>query len=1431
MSSSKIGDLPGPVKAGGVGAVFGTMVAGTAALFGKWQLALILAAGLAIVAAMVAAVYWVRAKKAKARSSLLGRAMPGSTPGSISKAESIAKLEALRREFEKGVQKFKDAGRSLYSTPWYVVVGEPGGGKTEAIRHSQVKLITGLQDPLQGVGGTLNMNWWFTRDAIILDTAGKKLFEEVEAGASGEWEEFLNLLKTNRKDCPINGLLLCIPADTLISDTQAQIDKKAGKIAERFEQIQRVLGVRFPVFVIITKCDLIGGFNEFFENLTDLQQNQMMGWSNPAPLNSEFDPKQVEDHLKTVRARLVRRRMRRLIEPTRNEGLDSRRVDEMDALYSLPDNIEALSPRLRQYLETVFVAGAWSQKPLFLRGIYFASSMQEGSPLDLDLANALGIGVNELPKDETRSEQRTLFLKDLFTDKVFPERGLVTRVVNVDALQRKRKMILMGSGIAATLAFMIFLWTQFSSFNTGLERHRDYFSDSVSAYAQDQKPVLLEEHSRKYVADEREVVALLESGQKLAAEKVKAPFIFKPLASLDDTLDQRRGDAYRAMIYSMAIRPAQNLARKDVFEAKQENLAKDVESGRAAETLKAIQELVRWEVGGQRPPKQRREGLENLFKYVLGPRVYGERRASLEKILSAYNAAATIDPRPWPTEGGGQGMPAVQKGIQLYIDYSRASAQRDSATKLQPLIDVQKALIALDTAEKNLWALELTPCETQEKYREQATEWRTRHKAVKEAGERLNSAIAAVKLSPGWNEVDSLASLYDKHARNVIDTGIRDLEELEGCIPPTQTGELLASRQLVTAEITRARAQANDIASSTVSKDLAALSGNLKKVPALPIRTAVAGSAKPQAGEAMAYLVRLDAYDRAERQLASAEQRNWPTSGGKVADIIREIDGQHKVLDEDLAQLAAREEPKETPAFKARASTKDVNTLLALPYARFRIVEGALKANNRSPDDWKKHISLLTESIELRKRPPLPMTAMLPADTFKREFTPEVVREAADVFTDVDARLSDKATPEQAVHIDRDRLRGSLATCKSTWDQYRQQYRTYWHQDWLDDIAFLDMPWKEFHVAVTSLRLGELDDRLAELGKRSQEALQVVGAVNEAQEMVVAVGTGFRRDRDHVLSNWRDLTSDFPTARESFLTRNADEFKRDFTLELENRLLNAYWGKLHLAAMRSLASASKVQVADIAKRLDGYMRFPLAVPGPLPDLTAAELKDARDLVRTIRAGSIRGGAKALANNDPPALDASTKALLESIRGHKMLGEPRRKWVESSSRLLDALPDARKMIVKVTWPHDHKDHDSQSEHMRILRDKRPVTIEQGRKDDSINIRANISATLDLDLVGKPLAFEFGTFVQGRPPVVDGAAVLAANSEWTVLRLLHNPRFKVTPVTDKENTYEVRVCPDNAPRGVVLLLKFDEASAAVPKTLLPKLEDWPKAPKAE
>lgn len=483
---AELADLSTPFKAGAIGVTGGGLTILGFVFREDRQVLLITLLGVIAVVLLLVAYRWFLARRRLAQADTMGENLKAGIrrkPREINNPEALAKIADLQTKFEEGVEKFRAAGKDLYSLPWYLLVGEPGSGKTEAIRHCNVGFPPGLQEEQQGVGGTVNMNWWFTNHAIILDTAGRLMFDQVEAAGTGEWKEFLKLLLKARPKCPINGLLLVIPADSLIVDTADKIEAKAGKIAKQLDTIQRTLGVRFPVFVVITKSDKINGFREFFDPVTNPRlQHQMMGWSNPDPLDAPFNPELVEAHLAAVEKRLARRRLGLLLDPINTEDPSARRVDQVDALYAFPESLAIVGPRLRQYLEMIFVAGEWSPKPLFLRGMYFTSAMREGSALDKDLADLLGVPVESLPEGRVWEKDRAFFLRDLFMTKVFREKGLVTHASSARSVQRRRKVAVLAAGFIAVLGVSAMTVFGVRQLRQNVGEQARYWSDLQSSY-------------------------------------------------------------------------------------------------------------------------------------------------------------------------------------------------------------------------------------------------------------------------------------------------------------------------------------------------------------------------------------------------------------------------------------------------------------------------------------------------------------------------------------------------------------------------------------------------------------------------------------------------------------------------------------------------------------------------------------------------------------------------------------------------------------------------------------------------------------------------------------------------------------------------------------------------------------------------------------
>lgn len=166
-----------------------------------------------------------------------------------------AATEELRRTFEDALAQLKRQrrrGHSLYDLPWYVIIGAPGSGKSTALENSGLRFPvaqrTGRRD-LTGVGGTRNCKWWFTDEAVLLDTAGRYMTQDSDAaGDSREWKEFLSLLSRYRRRRPVNGVILTISAEDLMKQGRKAREEHVVAARHRLEELNAELRIRLPIY-------------------------------------------------------------------------------------------------------------------------------------------------------------------------------------------------------------------------------------------------------------------------------------------------------------------------------------------------------------------------------------------------------------------------------------------------------------------------------------------------------------------------------------------------------------------------------------------------------------------------------------------------------------------------------------------------------------------------------------------------------------------------------------------------------------------------------------------------------------------------------------------------------------------------------------------------------------------------------------------------------------------------------------------------------------------------------------------------------------------------------------------------------------------------------------------------------------------------------
>lgn len=81
-------------------------------------------------------------------------------------------IGSLKDKWQTAMETLKSAKINIYDIPWVLLIGEPQSGKTTTLKQSGLDFPIG-KDALSGAGGTVNCDWWFTNDAVVIDTAGR----------------------------------------------------------------------------------------------------------------------------------------------------------------------------------------------------------------------------------------------------------------------------------------------------------------------------------------------------------------------------------------------------------------------------------------------------------------------------------------------------------------------------------------------------------------------------------------------------------------------------------------------------------------------------------------------------------------------------------------------------------------------------------------------------------------------------------------------------------------------------------------------------------------------------------------------------------------------------------------------------------------------------------------------------------------------------------------------------------------------------------------------------------------------------------------------------------------------------------------------------------------------------------------------------------
>lgn len=377
----------------------------------------------------------------------------------------------------------------LYKLPWYLVLGQENSGKTSFInRSNQNFTLTSVAKASAGSHHKQDPNlaypvdFWIGNESVLIDPPGELISqmefervpladgEELITDANGDieivsgqknhrrelppqthkrlWLNLVDWLKRNRDRRPLNGIVLMVDITSLLEQSPSDRKTLAILLRARLFELSKELGTRLPLYIVLSKFDLIEGFEEFFARLPRSVRENIFGFTFTLDSVTNFDAWLEE--LATEYDRFIRRLDDQVFDALSDAGT----LEERERLFSLVAQLAGIRPILLSFLNEILGTDRYST-PALVRGLYFSSVYQQGllnNAFVTAAANSYGVTV---PIPEAKRESRSLiyFSQQLFQQVIYPEAGLAGDSVNV--LARKRRLLVLHSSVAALACLLM----------------------------------------------------------------------------------------------------------------------------------------------------------------------------------------------------------------------------------------------------------------------------------------------------------------------------------------------------------------------------------------------------------------------------------------------------------------------------------------------------------------------------------------------------------------------------------------------------------------------------------------------------------------------------------------------------------------------------------------------------------------------------------------------------------------------------------------------------------------------------------------------------------------------------------------------------------------------------------------------------------------
>ncbi|VAW49014.1 IcmF-related protein [hydrothermal vent metagenome] len=352
----------------------------------------------------------------------------------------------------------------IYKLPWFLVIGGKGAGKTSLVNRSgqhfsfttatkaSSKNETGIRRRSDTLDLPYDIDWWMSNEAILIDPDGGLLLQQDSDEKKADlapklWQNFIHFLAKTRTRRPLNGVVLVVDLACLVNQKPSDRKAYAGILRARLRELMEGLGTQLPVYIVLSKFDLIKGFDVYFRGIKKSQRDDIFGITFKL---EQSNSNQWLDELDNWYNQLLK-----MLNDHVFDSMSSITVlEDRESLFAFVRQLVGIKEGLQECLADILESDRFST-PAQVRGVYFSSVFQHGIPVNPFLESSARNYKVPLPVSSAlpTMQAATYFVKPLFSQIIYPESGLAAD--NKKVVKQKRTISRIGAVVAGMGAIIM----------------------------------------------------------------------------------------------------------------------------------------------------------------------------------------------------------------------------------------------------------------------------------------------------------------------------------------------------------------------------------------------------------------------------------------------------------------------------------------------------------------------------------------------------------------------------------------------------------------------------------------------------------------------------------------------------------------------------------------------------------------------------------------------------------------------------------------------------------------------------------------------------------------------------------------------------------------------------------------------------------------